>query len=330
MTSIDYRSLTTGALIDLLFEAEDRVGLDHLDAIAVRGAEALPRLREILLTDDYWYEGQRGEFWIERHVVTLLSRIGEPSILPDLLGQLMTGWFADYDWLLSHWGEALAGFGVAAVEPLMGFVEQHRGAFQDNSDYSDARAEVVRGLTLIAHQHPAAREGVLAFLVDRLVDSTELDGDFLTRMVDCPLFLSRERGQEAVRAAYRRGVIDAGQAGSFRELLQSITPAARTEFFRSRLYQFYSPREIRLRQEVWASPDPHRRIEELEAAGATWIGSAPFPPPLAHFYPTPTGSTQAGSVRGRQDDPSAARKPAVGRNDPCPCGSGLKYKKCCG
>jgi uncharacterized protein YecA (UPF0149 family) len=20
----------------------------------------------------------------------------------------------------------------------------------------------------------------------------------------------------------------------------------------------------------------------------------------------------------------------VGRNDPCPCGSGLKYKKCCG
>ena len=23
-------------------------------------------------------------------------------------------------------------------------------------------------------------------------------------------------------------------------------------------------------------------------------------------------------------------KPAVGRNEPCPCGSGRKYKKCCG
>ncbi|MBR6467995.1 MAG: SEC-C domain-containing protein, partial [Desulfovibrio sp.] len=22
--------------------------------------------------------------------------------------------------------------------------------------------------------------------------------------------------------------------------------------------------------------------------------------------------------------------PRVGRNDPCPCGSGKKYKKCCG
>jgi preprotein translocase subunit SecA len=32
--------------------------------------------------------------------------------------------------------------------------------------------------------------------------------------------------------------------------------------------------------------------------------------------------------------PSIVRKPAtskkVGRNDPCPCGSGKKYKKCCG
>ena len=26
----------------------------------------------------------------------------------------------------------------------------------------------------------------------------------------------------------------------------------------------------------------------------------------------------------------AASKPKAGRNDPCPCGSGKKYKKCCG
>ena len=25
-----------------------------------------------------------------------------------------------------------------------------------------------------------------------------------------------------------------------------------------------------------------------------------------------------------------ARRPKVGRNDPCPCGSGRKYKRCCG
>ena len=28
--------------------------------------------------------------------------------------------------------------------------------------------------------------------------------------------------------------------------------------------------------------------------------------------------------------PAPAAGAAVGRNDPCPCGSGKKYKKCCG
>ena len=28
--------------------------------------------------------------------------------------------------------------------------------------------------------------------------------------------------------------------------------------------------------------------------------------------------------------PRPEKKPKPGRNDPCPCGSGLKFKKCCG
>ena len=28
--------------------------------------------------------------------------------------------------------------------------------------------------------------------------------------------------------------------------------------------------------------------------------------------------------------PITCDQPRIGRNDPCPCGSGKKYKKCCG
>lgn len=35
-----------------------------------------------------------------------------------------------------------------------------------------------------------------------------------------------------------------------------------------------------------------------------------------------------GNVRGQ--DPVRREGPKVGRNDPCPCGSGKKFKKCCG
>ena len=36
------------------------------------------------------------------------------------------------------------------------------------------------------------------------------------------------------------------------------------------------------------------------------------------------------AVRNPAVAPGGAPTPAVGRNDPCPCGSGKKYKKCCG
>jgi preprotein translocase subunit SecA len=45
---------------------------------------------------------------------------------------------------------------------------------------------------------------------------------------------------------------------------------------------------------------------------------------------------EVAKVTGTNKDASATREPVkrknakVGRNDPCPCGSGKKYKQCCG
>lgn len=34
-------------------------------------------------------------------------------------------------------------------------------------------------------------------------------------------------------------------------------------------------------------------------------------------------------MRNSEDMTVVYEKPIIGRNEPCPCGSGLKYKKCC-
>ena len=52
-----------------------------------------------------------------------------------------------------------------------------------------------------------------------------------------------------------------------------------------------------------------RRIDSLPAILADFWRAA-------HGPPQPPGA--------------AARRPRIGRNDPCPCGSGRKYKACCG
>ena len=42
------------------------------------------------------------------------------------------------------------------------------------------------------------------------------------------------------------------------------------------------------------------------------------------------GNTRPASVVEQMATPSSATGGKVGRNDPCPCGSGKKYKRCCG
>ncbi|MBT4584115.1 MAG: preprotein translocase subunit SecA [Phycisphaerae bacterium] len=41
-------------------------------------------------------------------------------------------------------------------------------------------------------------------------------------------------------------------------------------------------------------------------------------------------SVRAASAAASKDDPTSGGAMTVGRNEPCPCGSGKKYKKCCG
>ncbi|MCA9049860.1 MAG: SEC-C domain-containing protein [Planctomycetaceae bacterium] len=75
------------------------------------------------------------------------------------------------------------------------------------------------------------------------------------------------------------------------------------------------------------------RIEQESPAfvGSLWKVTATeqdVAPPPEEDYQTSGGGYEAGSEK-RAVDPIVNAQPKVGRNDPCPCGSGKKYKKCC-
>ena len=61
-----------------------------------------------------------------------------------------------------------------------------------------------------------------------------------------------------------------------------------------------------------------------ESAFATASRSAVAAPPAPNRQPPRVGGDDAAVKTIRRDEPK------VGRNDPCPCGSGQKYKKCHG
>jgi tetratricopeptide (TPR) repeat protein len=57
--------------------------------------------------------------------------------------------------------------------------------------------------------------------------------------------------------------------------------------------------------------------EDRDPEDAKWLNASPSP----DYVPSPSGASPGTVVR---------REPKVGRNDPCPCGSGKKFKRCCG
>ena len=82
-------------------------------------------------------------------------------------------------------------------------------------------------------------------------------------------------------------------------------------------------REDTMRMILSVVPRQQAEIKREEVAKATSEGFAG-----GQRRPVSSGSSAATGVVSAGAGASSAKK--VGRNDPCPCGSGKKYKKCCG
>ncbi len=323
----NYVGMTTDELIDLLFKEEDRVTIEHIQELAQRGDEAKPRLREMLFNEDYWYEGQRAEFWMPLHTLATLSLMRDPAVLPDMISMVMHSYFADQHWVTQRWPELLAEFGEAAVEPLINFILEHRGFYRDNMDYSFGRSQAARALARIALENEEVRPRVTDFLIGLLRDAQEHDRLFLAQMIICPASLDRKRGMQAVQGAFHRGTISQSVWGKHQDFVNYMTDRGfdPAEEFGQDFLDFYEPDAIAERQKRWAAgdvPSQHGEEEEDEddpGYDRAWSGPAPFPLPMERLYAEPDPPKQP-----------AVATPKVGRNDPCPCGSGKKYKKCHG
>jgi uncharacterized protein YecA (UPF0149 family) len=167
-------------------------------------------------------------------------------------------------------------------------------------------------LTRIALNDEAVRPRVADFVTGLFTDPQEDDRIFLSFSSGHPVALDKEPGKErglkAVRAAYERGMISQEINGSFKEFTRMVRERRPSLFndLKSDLFDFYSPEEIRRRQK--------ERAQQRE--------DDPYRPDARPLIPSGYTAPDGGGGLHRTEK--------VGRNDPCPCGSGKKYKKCCG
>lgn len=324
----NYAEMATSELIDLLFKEEDRVTLEHIQEIVRRGDEAKPRLLEILENQDYWYEGQRGEYWIELHALVILSQLNDPSLIPAMLATVMDSYFSEQRWVIERWPELMAQFGETAVEPLMGIIRELHDGHRDNPDYSLARAQMAKALTVIAMDKESVRPRVLDFLCQLFTAQEERDRIFISQAILCPIALDRKVGLEAARKAFHRKVLTHSAYGQYNDVVRYVSDRRYNlrDDLADDLFDFYLPEAISIRQQRWETLDTIEFGEE--DYHRSFMGPAPFPLPFERLYPKEEVSVPQGYVESEAGN--IIRQEKVGRNDPCICGSGKKYKKCCG
>ena len=87
--------------------------------------------------------------------------------------------------------------------------------------------------------------------------------------------------------------------------------------------------ELRMRQAMQFSA-PGEPGGAIQGAGSEAAEARPVQRPMAGPLPGTVVNSPAGAPRGLPMQNPADIFKNVGRNDPCPCGSGKKFKKCHG
>jgi preprotein translocase subunit SecA len=109
----------------------------------------------------------------------------------------------------------------------------------------------------------------------------------------------------------------------FQKMMSAVRDKVTDLIFRARVIGSTETRSAYKETSAVHEPDGGYGVAENLVATASAVGGAPAQGEMQEAADRPQGDAAKVKTIVRE-------APKVGRNDPCPCGSGKKYKKCCG
>jgi hypothetical protein len=305
-------ALSESELIGMMIDGEDQVPRTVIDECARRGGVMVEALREVLAQGRGWAfdedadiddaEANLGEWWLLHHAAMILGLMPEESaglLLADYMRRIDEELDDNLqDWLSGRW-PALFRNKPASVLPAL------RAVCDDPALDSYTRIEALEALLARAELEGASS---LDAAIDRAAAlAADENEDEECRLLAGNALLS-------FAAPRHRKLLDtlaAGQSGpvaifSATEVEEAYAKGGleRAGDRYSDPWAFYTPEQAEERRLRWLDED------EDEDDGADDELDDPH-----DAMPLPETFVRQG--------------PKLGRNDPCPCGSGKKYKKCC-
>ena len=311
----DGQPLESGVLGKSLEQAQQKVETYHFD------------IRKHLVDYDDVINRQREVVYAERDKVLYAEREGRDGpaldeIVGDMLDQTiedLRGSFADAMWddtaADDFWQEA------AQLMPLDGLHEEDRGGELDDCvdalrELAEERLEALRA-KLSAQTFTEVLRRLILSTMDRLWIRHLTEIDSLRQGVGLQAY-----GQLDPLVSYKREAFD---------MFDQLVAALRREASAAAMHAEVAP----------ASAAPEANGAQAQANGARGAAArrrgGPARPGRLRVPPQGAGGLAVSGVRESSGGTAVATAPArpaggakVGRNQPCPCGSGKKYKRCHG
>ena len=286
-------------LISKMISSGGDVDIELAESILRRKDEALPHLTEIMRSERYW-RTNGVEAWAPISAMHLLAVMGGKDALDAVL-------YATYkyteemgDWLTEDLPSVLAYFGPSALDALV-------LALGDSKLDPFARNTVGRALLSIARKNESLREKTIDAFVTAITNEKERLAR--TLLVDVLIESKDRKTLPFVRDLFKKNLLDRSfiqPSDVERMFLGVYDNILRTDDD--------DPMDLfRKDKPKWHSTSDD---ENAPTEGTTEVLEEPRgenPVRDQHIeYPM-----------------QETRKSKPGRNDPCPCGSGKKYKKCC-
>ena len=296
---IDYSILDSDKLVNLLFTEEDRLPRAAVDEFIKRGNSIIEPLSQIVLEESNW-DKDAPEFWAPIHAVFILGAIGTQEAVSPLITAIKWSVEYDADWIFEAFPAIFGKIGMPALEGLRQFV-------QDKEQDWYVRTIALQGLASITLKNPEVSDDIFSY-INSFPTNTHEDMDFRVQAANTLLDFVRSEYEESLLAFCQEErrfrekepfpifTFDAEDV----ERIFSLNEKDIAFYSRDWL-SFYDKEHIRRRQERWKEAAEKETEEDYEDEYEEEEILKPF-----------IGAT-----------------PKIGRNEPCPCGSGKKYKKCC-
>jgi len=300
---------TPAELIDILIKHEDQVPRNVIDECARRGEQMLESLAPIAQPDDETEVEIWGRWWLRLHAVMILGLIPGESA-GRLLVAFVQGMDRDedddlQDWLSGYWPALMFNKPPAVIALLRDMCANKKMDWYLRTNIAEA---VISGAY---QQGGTVLEETLDWAAQFVADEEE-DPDYRFSVADRLLSYPRERHRATITllSSRKHGMAAYFSDEDIDEAYVRGTDIPIEDNF-SDPWRFYAREAIEQRQHRRQKEDQQREAWENSN---TVDGLNDLSPAIETYH---------------LQEPYQRDTPKTGRNDPCPCGSGKKYKKCC-